>query len=324
MPINEGLATLSDWLFTTATAIYMIAMFFAAAEQAFSRAARAVRKPAQVLVTAGGGGHTVDVPADPEPPRQAGRSKAERIGRMGVALVVLGALMHLSAIVLRGVATNRWPLGNMYEYIGFVTFVAVVAWLVIMSRFPVRRLGGWVLLPIVALMVLDGKVLYTLAAPVQPALQSYWLVIHVTSAASATGILFVPGIASIFYLIKSANQRNPRRLSWVAGKLPAQEALDRAIYRTTIFAFPLFTFAVMCGAIWAEAAWGRFWAWDPKEVASFVAWVIYAAYLHSRATAGWRGNRAAIINVVALSVMVFNLLFVNLVISGLHSYAGVN
>jgi cytochrome c-type biogenesis protein CcsB len=99
--------------------------------------------------------------------------------------------------------------------------------------------------------------------------------------------------------------------------------LDRLAYRTTIFGFPLFTFGVICGAIWAESAWGRFWGWDPKETTSFIAWVVYAAYLHSRATAGWRGTRAAIINVLGFAVMIFNLFFVNLVDTGLHSYAGV-
>ena len=106
-------------------------------------------------------------------------------------------------------------------------------------------------------------------------------------------------------------------------RLPSAAALDRLAYRTTIVAFPLYTFGVIAGAIWAEAAWGRFWGWDPKETVAFVAWVVYAAYLHARATAGWRSGRAAWINVAGLAVVLFNLFFINMVVAGLHSYAGI-
>jgi ABC-type transport system involved in cytochrome c biogenesis permease subunit len=191
----------------------------------------------------------------------------------------------------------------MYEFGSLLSLVAVVTWLVLLRKFPVRRLGGFVLLPIVLLMFLGGTALYTTAAPVQPALQSYWLVIHVFTIASSSGVLLVPGMASLLYLIKVSP-----RFPALARKLPAAELLDRLAYRVTIVAFPAYTLGVIFGAIWAEAA--------------FVAWVVYAAYLHSRATAGWRGNPAAAINVLAFAVMVFNLFFINLVISGLHSYAG--
>jgi cytochrome c-type biogenesis protein CcsB len=242
---------------------------------------------------------------------------------MGVALTVLAALLHLGALVLRGVATGRVPWGNMYEYGMAVTFIAVLTWLVVLRKFPVRHLSGFVLLPIVTLMFIGGTMLYTVAAPVQPALQSYWLVIHVSAAATSSGVFLVPGVASILYLIRSAHERDRGRFARFGAKLPAAEMLDRIAYRTTVLAFPVFTFGVLCGAVWAEAAWGRFWGWDPKETTAFVAWVVYAAYLHSRATAGWRGTRAAVINVVGFAVTVFNLFFVNLVTTGLHSYAGV-
>ena len=144
-----------------------------------------------------------------------------------------------------------------------------------------------------------------------PALQSYWLVVHVTTVALASGLLFVPGVASLLYLLRRSG-----RLAGLAERLPAADSLDRLAYRTTIVAFPLYTFAVIAGAIWAEAAWGRFWGWDPKETVAFVAWVIYAAYLHARATAGWRTGRAAWINVAGFAAMVFNLFFINMVVSG--------
>jgi cytochrome c-type biogenesis protein CcsB len=329
MPVNEMLAQNSQHAYVAAVTIYVLSMFFYLAEAAFGRkAAKAVAEPAKALVTTGGATVTeTTVGPDPDAPVDTGtrgnRPLAERLGRMAVALTVLGAAVHLLSIVLRGLAVHRWPLGNMYEFMSFVCLVAVIAWLIMLQRFQIRRLGAFVLIPVFILMFLGGTVLYTQAEPVQPALQSYWLVIHVTVVSTACGVLLVPGVASVLYLIKGANERNSALFMRLGPKLPTQATLDRLAYRTTIFGFPLFTFGVICGAIWAESAWGRFWGWDPKETTAFIAWVVYAAYLHSRATAGWRGNRAAIINVLGFAVMIFNLFFINLVTTGLHSYAGV-
>ena len=324
MPVNEALAQNSTYAYVAAVTIYVLSMFFYLAEQAFGR--RAVAQPARELVMAGGGSETAtttDEPTDPETGTRGNRPLAERLGRMAVALTVLGAGIHLVSIALRGFATHRWPLGNMYEFMSFVCLIAVLAWLIMLRRFAIRRLGAFVLIPVFILMFLGGTVLYTQAEPVQPALQSYWLVIHVTVVSTACGILLVPGVASVLYLIRGAYDRDPTRFTKLAPRLPAADTLDRLAYRTTIFGFPLFTFGVICGAIWAESAWGRFWGWDPKETTAFIAWVVYAAYLHSRATAGWRGGKAAFINILGFAVMIFNLFFINLVTTGLHSYAGV-
>jgi cytochrome c-type biogenesis protein CcsB len=149
-----------------------------------------------------------------------------------------------------------------------------------------------------------------------------------------SGVFMVAGIASILFLLRTSRLGEPRReghaeeraegaLGRIVQRLPDAQTLDRVAYRTTIFAFPVFGFGVIFGAIWAEEAWGRYWGWDPKETVSFVAWVVYAAYLHARSTAGWRDRKAAWINVVGFVAMIFNLFFVNLVTVGLHSYAGV-
>jgi cytochrome c-type biogenesis protein CcsB len=169
-----------------------------------------------------------------------------------------------------------------------------------------------------------------------PALQSYWLPIHVSVVSLGSGVFLVAGIASILFLLRTSHLADQvdasdpgdpdhpaSRLARVVQRLPDAQTLDRIAYRTTIFAFPVFGFGVIFGAIWAEEAWGRYWGWDPKETVSFVAWVVYAAYLHARSTAGWRDRKAAWINVVGFVAMVFNLFFVNLVTVGLHSYAGV-
>jgi cytochrome c-type biogenesis protein CcsB len=321
MPINETLSQYSDWLYTTAAAIYVVALMFTLIEQGFGAKGRLATERAKLrareLVGAGG------PPIEEVQAAQRAVGRPERIGRMGAALLVLGALLQLTAIVLRGLAVHRAPWGNMYEYGMAVTFITVVTWLIVMWKFPVRHLTGFLLLPVVILMFINGTLLYTIAAPVQPALQSYWLAIHVSAAIIGSGVFLVPGVASVLYLFRAAYDKDETKFARFASKLPAADVLDRIAYRTTIFAFPVFTFGVLCGAVWAESAWGRFWGWDPKETVAFIAWVVYAAYLHSRATAGWRGARAAAINIVGFAAIIFNLFFVNLVTAGLHSYAGV-
>jgi cytochrome c-type biogenesis protein CcsB len=184
----------------------------------------------------------------------------------------------------------------------------------------------FVLVPVLILLTVSGRWLYTNAAPVMPALQSYWLPIHVSVVSIGSGVFLVAGVASILFLLKMSPLGRPGAdgaLARIVARLPDAQTLDRIAYRTTIFAFPVFGFGVIFGAIWAEEAWGRYWGWDPKETVSFIAWVVYAAYLHARSTAGWRDKKAAWINVVGFVAMVFNLFFINLVTVGLHSYAGV-
>jgi cytochrome c-type biogenesis protein CcsB len=316
MDINVTLSSYSDWCYGIAVGAYVVAMLFYLYEQAFGYKERvAARKQELVTVGAGGADEVVDEPAVVEPD-SARSGRAARIGKLAVSLTVFGVVLHFAALALRGLATSRAPWGNMYEFGATLCLVAVVTWLVVLRKYPVRHLGVWVLLPVILLMFLGGVVLYTTAAPVQPALQSYWLVIHVFCIALGSGMVLVPGVVSVLYLLKV------RKPGW-ATRLPAADVLDQVAYRTTVFAFPIYTAGVIFGAIWAEQSWGRFWGWDPKETVAFIAWVVYAAYLHSRATAGWRGGRAAVINTVGFAAMIFNLFFINLVTTGLHSYAGV-
>ncbi|QQQ76075.1 c-type cytochrome biogenesis protein CcsB [Saccharothrix sp. 6-C] len=312
MPVNTTLATYSDWTYGAAVAIYFFAAVLYLCEAAFARPA----KTRELAGAVAAGGTRADGTWTPGRVTKPERSRAERLGRMGVALTVLGALLQAASLVLRGFATERAPWGNMYEYGSLLTLAAVVTWLVLSRTFDVRKLGGFVLVPIVILMFLGGTVLYADAAPVQPALQSYWLVVHVSVISVSSGVLLVPGVASVLYLLKTSGRARFTRL-------PDADVLDRLAYRSTVFAFPLFTIGIICGAIWAEAAWGRFWGWDPKETVAFVSWVVFAAYLHARATAGWRGRPAAWINSLGFALTVFNLFFINLVTTGMHSYAGV-
>jgi cytochrome c-type biogenesis protein CcsB len=318
--ISPVLASYSDLAYGTTLVLYLFAMVLHAAEYAASRVpvpAVAGRMPAE-----GDERLATLVPVGSLSGSAPRRGRAERIGRSAVALTGLAALVHASSLALRGAAIGRVPWANMYEFTSTICFVAVVGWLVVLYRrngaaAALPRLGAFVLLPVVVLMFLGGTVLYAQAAPLIPALNSYWIMIHVCAAATASGILLVSGVASALYLLGA--QGRWRIATW----LPASATLDRLAYRTAVFALPIWTFAIITGAIWAEAAWGRYWGWDPKETCALVAWVVYAGYLHARATAGWRGSPAAWINVVGFGVMLFNLFFVNIVIAGLHSYAGI-
>ena len=328
------LAIYSDRLFMAAVGVYVLAMALHAAEYAGLRSARpaeatadpvAVGVPSAVSAAAGSDERAARPnPSDESAARPVStgpppRSRADRFGGAAANLVVLAAMLQLGSIVTRGLAADRWPLGNMYEFTSAVCLAAVVTWLVVLRRVPaLRAVALFVLLPVLILLFLAGTVLYARAAPVVPALRSYWLVVHVTTITVSSGLLLVPGIASLLYLLRRSAGGGA-----LVDRLPSAAALDRLAYRTTIVAFPLYTFGVIAGAIWAEAAWGRFWGWDPKETVAFVAWVVYAAYLHARATAGWRSGRAAWINVAGLAVVLFNLFFINMVVAGLHSYAGI-
>jgi len=215
----------------------------------------------------------------------------------------------------------------MYEFSSAVALLAVTAYLVLLTRQPVRYLGAFVLLPVVLWLGLAGTVLYTEAAPLQAVLNSYWLKIHVSSAVVATGVFMVASVVTALYLLRdryetasAAGQRAGFPVA-LAARLPGAATLDRTAYRLIAFAFPIWTFAIIAGAIWAEASWSRYWGWDPKETWSFIAWVVYAAYLHARATAGWKGRRAAGIALLGFAAMTVNYFVVNIVIVGLHSYA---
>jgi cytochrome c-type biogenesis protein CcsB len=328
--IDPSLAALSDHLFTVSVVLYSLAVVAFCAELAFG--GRTAQARTGELVAAGGVGAPA-APAPPVPdtgdglPQESPRGR--RLGAVAMALTVLGLLSHAGVLVTRGMAADRLPWGNMYEFGTAVVLVAVVAYTVLALRAPVlRHIGAFVLGPVVLAMVLIGLFLYASAGPLVAALRSWWLGVHVTTAILGFGIFFVSGISSVLYLLRSRYEQKvadgPASSFSLLARLPSAAALDRTAHRTAVFGFPIWTFAVIAGAIWAESAWGRFWGWDPKETWAFIAWVVYAAYLHARTTAGWRGRPSAWVNVVGLAVMVFNLLYVNMVSTGLHSYAGLS
>ncbi len=333
--MTDTLSQLSNLAITGATIVYFVAMLAHVTEWASARqitATPVVARPAlrrRVTVPATAAPATTMPASDvPAPDRNSdGEENIDRFGRIGFSLTVLAVGLHLAGVVTRGAAAGRVPWGNMYEFATTGTLAVVLAYLVLVLRYKVRWLG----LPVTsfALLILGLAVLllYRPISPLVPALHSYWLAIHVLAAAIASGGFTVGALASILYLVKSRAERNAaachddRRTGYL-WRLPTSEAIDRIAYRVHAFAFPLWTFAVLAGAIWAQYAWGRFWGWDPKETWAFITWVAYAAYLHARATAGWQGRAAAYVALVGYSTFLFNFVGINLFGSGLHSYSG--
>jgi cytochrome c-type biogenesis protein CcsB len=370
------MAELSNTLFFTAFGLYLAAMVAYFFRMAFTKA-------------------TVDGV-------MASTRAGDRAGLAATGLAIAGAGVHLGSVVARGIAADRVPWANMYEYSSVMALIAVVAGLVVVQRrMGYGHLMGFVLAP-AAIMMAAGAMLFVPAGPTVPALESYWLKIHVTAMVTSSAIFILAFVATSLYLSKdTAEQRVAARsgqryttgtvgaaavdvaesdrdgataapaiaspldlrrvmspvwfgvfpalffLLWGVLKydavrgasmapvgallgvaawyalpyLPSAAQLDALAYRITAFALPIFSFAIICGAIWAEEAWGRYWGWDPKETGSFFTWVLYAAYLHARATHGWRGRRAAWIGAGAFVALMVTYFAVNLFVVGLHSYA---
>jgi cytochrome c-type biogenesis protein CcsB len=242
-------------------------------------------------------------------------------GRLGVLLTGVAVLVHGLALVARGMAAdpNRVPWGNMYEFTLSGTFVVALLYLLLLRRFDLEWMGPLVVALVLALMMLAVIWLYDPVAPLTEALYSPWLVIHVVSAVIATGAFTLGGICSVLYLLK---ERSTKDRGYLA-RVPGLASLDRTSYRMHAFAFPVWTFAVLItGPIWAHQAWSSYWNWDPKEVWAFITWVVYAAYLHARSTAGWKGRNAALLALVGLATLWFNFIGINYFSStSQHSYA---
>ena len=279
--------------------------------------------------SAGGSAGAPDsMPAQAVPALRAIRQAGPWV-QAALALSAIAVAAHSAAVITRGLAVHRAPWGNMYEFVTALTCIAAIFFLFVMVRYRAWTLGVFVMGAVVVALGLAETLIYTAAGQLVPALQSYWLDIHVTAMTLATGIFFVAAVLGLVYL---AVDRYNRRVAagraepgnGIVRRLPGLEQLDRLTYRTVVFGFPVWTFGVIAGAIWADQAWGRYWGWDPVETWAFITWVLYAAFLHARATAGWRGRRAHYIQLLGFTSLIFNILVVQVFIAGLHSYAGLH
>jgi cytochrome c-type biogenesis protein CcsB len=293
----------------------------------------------QPLIVAGSSGRSVAPPPDAH--EDLGLSRTRKAAGIAMMLTRLGGLLLIAAVAMRGLSVHRPPLGNMFEFALVGCMFVVGVFLAISLRRDVRWLGLFVTGPVLLTLGLAITVFYTDASQLLPSLKSVWLVIHVTVATFSVALFTIAFSVTILHLVKSRleqqsslleqqssliEQAPPLSMSRIRvnvnASLPSSRSLDRTAYGIHAVAFPLWTFTLIAGAIWAEQAWGHYWNWDPKEVWTFVIWVVYAAYLHARATTGWSLRSANYIALVGYTCILVNYMVVNVFFQGQHSYSG--
>jgi cytochrome c-type biogenesis protein CcsB len=262
-------------------------------------------------------------PAGPVPPgfevAPSSRVKRSLSSRLGMVFTVMAWLLHVGGTVLRGLAAGRVPWANMFEFTLTATAIIIGVFLVTQFWQDLQFLGAYVTGFVLVFLGVATTNFYVDVIPLPPALQSYWLVIHVFVASLGTGFYGLGAGLSVVQLLQA--RRESRGLAPVRA-IPTAERLEALAYRLIVVGFVFWTFTLIAGSIWAEHAWGRYWGWDTKEVWTFIVWVIFAGYIHARATRGWRGSRSAVLAIIGFSAVLFNFTIVNLYFHGLHSYSG--
>ncbi len=314
----------------SAMIVYAIAFVFYAVDLANrSGDAAAVRTPVADAEAATAGGGVVTMVRTAPPRRATGtviKPRRSRSLRIGFSLTVLGFLLHLGATVLRGIGAERVPWANMYEFALTATCAIVLIFLVVQFFVDLRFLGALITGMTILFLGVTKVNFYVAIVPLQPALDSYWLVIHILVAVLAVGFLTLSFGLSVLQLLQARREARDAQGATPTMRFlstfPAAVRLEDLAYRLAIIGFVFWTFTLIAGSIWAEAAWSRYWGWDTKEVWTFVIWVLYAGYIHARATRGWRGTRSAWLSVIAYTAVIFNFTIVNVFFKGLHAYSG--
>ncbi|MUK01837.1 c-type cytochrome biogenesis protein CcsB [Vibrio cholerae] len=338
--INEELGQISELFMLLASIAYVVALIFFVLDLVRSsttigslESRLASEKASPVLAGVGGrgdassSGSAAAHPTTADDSMDYGTGPRRGIARVAVSLTVLAAVIHGAAVITRGIAAGRVPWGNMYEFCTTGAFFVAVIFLVTLTRKDLRFVGSFVVGLVVIMLCAATVGFPTPVARLIPALQSYWLIVHVSIAVASSALFTITFAMSVLQLLQTS-----REAKLLAGKadtarflrlVPSALSLENLSYRLNAVAFVGWTFTLMAGAIWAEQAWGRYWGWDTKEVWTFVIWTVYAGYLHARATRGWTGTRAAWLSIVGYLCIVFNFTIVNIYFSGLHSYSGV-
>lgn len=301
----------------SAMAIYTIAFIMFALDLAKRSARAATVESAHVGQPANAGGTTATLQK-----MQTGQTApVYKFERIAYALVALGWLVHVAAVILRGVAQGFVPWANMFEF--SLTSSAIVAGVfVVIQRWQNLKFLGVYITGFTLITLGVGTVnFYVPVKPLPDALDSYWLIIHVFVASLATALFAIGAGLSVAQLLQARREAGKKTLRLLE-TFPDAVKLENLAYLVTVVAFVFWTFTLMAGSIWAERAWGRYWGWDTKEVWTFIIWVVYAGYIHARATRGWRGARSAWLALIGFSAVMFNYTIVNLFFKGLHSYSG--
>jgi len=304
----------------SAIVVYVLAFIaFALDLSKRSAIAQSAANVSLATVVAAGSGSTAVLEKTATP---SVRGRSSRYQRTAYALVIIGWVVHLTALVLRGLAAGRVPWANLYEFAMTGTAIMIGVFIFIQFYRDVKFLGAYITGVVILLLGLASVNFYVAVTPLPPALQSAWLVIHVFVATLGTGFFAVGGGLSVAQLLQARREAGGlRRIPFLA-TFPTSEVLENIAYRVIVVGFAFWTFTLMAGAIWAERAWGRYWGWDTKEVWTFIIWVTFAGYIHARATRGWRGSRSAWLAIIGFSAVMFNYTVVNLFFKGLHAYTG--
>ena len=287
-----------------------------------SVSAQATANVGAVKEKSGGSTAVLERTAPPAVPSSNVAGRASRYQRTAFALVIVGWVVHLSALALRGLAAGRVPWGDLYGFVMTGTAIMIGVFIFIQFYRDVKFLGAFITGIVVLLLGLASVNFYVPVGPLNPALQSVWLVIHVFVATLGTGFFAVGGGLSVAQLLQARREAGGLKRVPFLATFPSAEALENIAYRVIVVGFAFWTFTLMAGAIWAERAWGRYWGWDTKEVWTFIIWVTFAGYIHARATRGWRGSRSAWLAIIGFSAVLFNFTIVNLFFKGLHAYTG--
>ena len=314
--MTETLAVYSLVMVYSALAVYVIAFVMFALDLGRRAASAPARVREAELVGAG-----TTSPALVEEPPSSEPKRTPRFARVALALTVLALALHVAGTVLRGIAAERVPWANMFEFTLTASAIVVAIFLGVQLWQKLNFLG--VFITGFALVALGAATVnfYVDVVPLPPALQSVWLVVHVFVAAIGTGFLALGAGLSIAQLMQARREATGKGPGFL-GTLPDAERLEALAYRLIVVGFVFWTFTLIAGAIWAERAWGRYWGWDTKEVWTFIIWVLFAGYIHARATRGWRGARSSWLAIIGFSAVVFNFTIVNLFFKGLHAYSG--
>jgi cytochrome c-type biogenesis protein CcsB len=346
MVVDQGLSDISNAFIYSAMLVYTISFLAYAIDLAGRGKVPNEAEPVAVPVGAGvstagsaaGAGSAASVAPAGSPAGSddaAGGSGAGSVGgrsrSLGIAMSMayLAFALHLGGVVARGLSVDRAPWGNMYEFSISGTLVVTAIFLLVVAQRPeLRFLGTFIIGPVLLSLGLATAVFYTEAAQLLPALKSFWLVIHVSVAFIASALFTLAFSLTVIQLVQERREKirargETLRRGQFMDALPSSTSLESNAYQLHAIAFPLWSFTLIAGAIWAEKAWSSYWSWDPKEVWSFVIWVVYAAYLHARATQGYQGRRAAYLAVAGFAGLMFNYLGVNFLFVGFHGYAGV-
>jgi len=236
----------------------------------------------------------------------------------------VGLLVRWRESYLIHIDVGHIPVSNLYEVFILFSIITALLYLYYEGKTKIYTMGGFVLL------VISSAVAFLLwygfgergaseIQPLVPALQSYWMKIHVPANFVGYGAFALSAMLGVAYLIKDSMLQHGNKGA-IIKRMPALDILDDVMYKSIALGFAFFTLATILGAMWAAEAWGSYWSWDPKETWALIVWLNYAAWLHLRLTKGWRGRPLAWWSVIGLLVTLFAFIGVNMFLSGLHSY----